>query len=104
MVGRGVLANIQITVKLLEQALLIDVVIMAQHRQGEALAETAGTDEEKELVGIFHFLDEPCLVYIVAVVLADSHKVHHAIRDAFRFLLVGLFFHLSAVLPFDRQK
>ena len=103
-VGGGVLSYVQIPIQLFELVLLVDVVIVVQHRHGETLAETARTDEEEVLVGFFHFLDEPCLVHIVTVILADSHKVHHTIRNAFCLLLACLLFHLAAVFLFNRQS
>ena len=64
-----------------------------QHGHGKALAEAAGTDEEEELVGILHLLDEPRLVHIVAVILAHSHEIHHPIWDALCLYSCPFFFH-----------
>ena len=47
-VGGGVLSYVQIPIQLFELVLLVDVVIVVQHRHGETLAEAAGTDEEEE--------------------------------------------------------
>ena len=56
---------------------------MTKHGQGEALPETARTDEEEVAVGILHLLDEAGLVHVVAVVLAEADEVHYPVRDAF---------------------
>ena len=88
-----VLANIEVTIQPFELVGVIDVIIMVQHRQGEALAKAARADEEEELVGFLHFLYKPCLVHIVAVVFAYCHEVHHAIRYAFGCSFHCLFFH-----------
>ena len=81
-VGRGVLPDIEVAVEPVEPVGGIDIIVVSEHRYGEALAESAGTDEEEVLVGIFHFLYEPCLVDIIAVVLAYGHKIHHSVGYA----------------------
>ena len=92
-VGRRVLAYVQVAIKPLESVCTINVVIVMQHGHGKALAEAAGTDEEEELVGILHLLDEPRLVHIVAVILAHSHEIHHPIWDALCLYSYPFFFH-----------
>ena len=87
-----VLADIQVAIQSLKLVCLIDVIVMTEHRHGEALAETAGADEEKVLVGSLHLFYKPCLIDIVAVVLAYSHEVHHTVRYA-----LCLFFYRSFV-------
>ena len=91
-VGCRMLADIQVAIQSLELVNRIDVIIMTEHRQGEALAETAGADEEKVLVGFFYLLDKPCLIDIVTVVLAYCHEVHHTVRYS-----LCLFFYRSFV-------
>jgi hypothetical protein len=56
---------------------------MLQHRDGQTLAETARTDIEKELVGLFYHGDKTGLVHIITIVTTDIHEVHHPIRNAF---------------------
>ena len=92
-VGRRVLPDVEVAVKPFELVRRVDVVVMAQHREGEAFAEAARADEEEELVGVFHFLDEPCLVDIITVVLAYGHEVHHAVRYPFGLSFYHCFFH-----------
>src|SRR5574344_868446 len=92
-IGCRMLADIQVAIKSLKLISGIDVVIVVQHRQSEALAETTRADKEKELVGLFHFLNKPCLIDIVAVVLANSYEVHHTIRYSLSLFFYILFFH-----------
>ena len=84
-IWRRVLTDIEITVEPLELVLLIYVVIVAQHRHGQALAEAAWAYEEEELVCSLHFLNKPRFVNIIAVVLADCHEVHHSVWYALCF-------------------
>ena len=86
------LADIQVAVQVLKLIYSIDVVLVVKHRHREALAETARADKEKVLVGFFHLFYKPCLIDIVAVVLAYSHEVHHTVRYA-----LCLFFYRSFV-------
>ena len=92
-VGCGILSYIQVTIEFLELVSSIDVVVMIQHGQGEALAESARADKEEVSVGLFYFFYEPCLVHIIIIVLADCHEVHHAVRYALCFYLCCLAFH-----------
>ena len=92
-VWRRVLPDVEVAVEPLELVGCVDVVVMVQHRQGEALAETARTDEEEVLVGFFHFLDEPGLVDVVAVFLAYCLEVHHAVGSALCLYFCSHFFH-----------
>ena len=48
------------------------VIIVLQHGEEEALAETARTDEEKEADSLLHFSDIPCFVNIVV-----THEFKH---------------------------
>ena len=96
-VWRRVLADVEVAVEPFELVGCVDVVVMVQHRQGEALAETARTDEEEVLVGFFHFLDEPGLVDIVAVFLAYGHEVHHAVGYALCLYFCSHFFHSRVI-------
>ena len=84
-VWRWVLANIQVAIKSFELICCVDIIIVAQHRHGQTLAKTTWAYEEEELVCSLHFLYKPRLVYIVAVVLADCHEVHHSVWYALCF-------------------
>ena len=92
-VGRGMLTNVQVAVEPFVLVGIIDVVVVVQHRHRETLAEAAWTDEEEELVGLLHLLNEPRLIDIVAVVFAYSHEIHHTVGYAFCLFLYHLFFH-----------
>ena len=92
-IGCRVLADIEVAIQSLKLICGVYVVIVVKHGYGEALAETSGADEEKVLVGFFHFLNKPCLIDIVAVVLAYSYEVHHTIRYSLSFFLYSLCFH-----------
>ena len=84
-IWRRVLTDIEITVEPLELVLLIYVVIVAQHRHGQALAEAAWAYEEEESIGFFYLFNEPCLVNIVIIVFADCYEVHHSVWYALCF-------------------
>ena len=92
-VGRRILSNIQVAIELLESVSSVDVIVMAQHGQGEALAKSARADKQEVFVSLHHFLYKPCLVDIITIVLADIHEVHHAVRYALCFYLCCLAFH-----------
>ena len=47
------------------------------------LPKRRGRMKKKYLLAFFHLFYKPCLIDIVAVVLAYSHEVHHTIRYAF---------------------
>ena len=91
--SRRVLADVEIAIEPLELLLLVDVIIVLQHGDSQALAESAGTDKEEVFVGIFYFLDEPGLIDIVTVVFADGHEVHHPVGDALGLGSCCSFFH-----------
>ena len=74
---------------------LVDIIIMSEHRQGEALSKTTWTDEEEEFVSVFHLLDKSRFVNIVAVILADIHEVHHAVRYTAGLHSCQCLFHIS---------
>ena len=78
------LSDIEVAIQMLEFVRLVDVVVMLEHRECEALAESARAYVEKELVGSFYFFDVGCLVHIIAVIVDDCLEVHHAVRYAFR--------------------
>ena len=82
MLWRRILANVQSTEEGLELVLLVNVVVMFEHREGEALAKTARADIEEVLVGILYILDEWGLVHIVAILQDYILKVLHAVRYA----------------------
>ena len=94
-IGRRVLTDIEVAIEPLKLVCRVDVVIVSQHRQGQTLAEASWANEEEKLVCSLHFLYKPRLVYIVAVVLADSHEVHHSVRyslcHCLLFIVVWLF-------------
>ena len=86
----GVLTDVEVAIEPLKLVSIIDVIVVVQHRHGQALAEASWANEEEELVCSLHFLYKPRLVYIVAVVLADSHEVHHSVRYALCHCLLRL--------------
>ena len=53
-----VLANVQSTEEGLKLVLLVDVVVMFKHGEGEALAKTARADIEEVHIGVFYIFDE----------------------------------------------
>ena len=53
-VGRRVLSNIQVAIELLELVSGVDVIVMAKHGQGEALAEAARAVKEEVFVSLLH--------------------------------------------------
>ena len=82
------LANIEVAIQSLKLICSVNVVIVVKHGYGEALAETSGADEEKVLVGFFHLFYKPCLIDIVAVVLAYCHEVHHTIGYSLSLIVI----------------
>ena len=87
---RRMLTDVQFAIQLIELVLGQHIVVMFQHGQGQALPEPARTDEEEKHVGLFYRGDKTGLVHEIAIVLADIHKVHHALRNAFTVLAHNL--------------
>ena len=58
MLWRRILANVQSTEEGLKLVLLVDVVEMLEHGEGEALAKTARADIEEVHIGVFYIFDE----------------------------------------------
>ena len=52
--GRRILADIQSAKELIKLLLLIDIVIILEHRDGKALAESARANEEEEHIGFLY--------------------------------------------------
>ena len=88
-------ADIEIAKQFVETILHVDVVIVGQHGECQRLAEASGTDEEEILVGLLDLFDKSRLVHEVTVVSSQPSEVHHAIRDALRFLPLFLSVHLA---------
>ena len=91
----GVLAHIEVAEQLLELVCPVDVVVMLQHGERQALAETARTDEEEELVGSLQFRDKVGLVHKIAV-FADTGKIGHPVGDTLA--LNSVYFHTHRAL------
>jgi hypothetical protein len=68
---------------------------MLQHGERQALAETARTDEEEELVGSLQLGDKMGLVHKIAV-FADTGKIGHPVGDALA--LNSVYFHTHRAL------
>ena len=92
-VWRWVLAYIQVAIKSFELICCVDIIVVAEHRHGETLAESARADKEEVTVGVFYLLYKSSLIDIVIVVFANCHEVHHAVGNTQRFYCCILFFH-----------
>ena len=77
-----ILADIQSSKQFLKPVSHIDVVILFEHGEGKALAETTRADIEEIHVGSFYFFYKICLIYIIAVVSSHGNEVHDSVRDA----------------------
>ncbi len=77
-----VLANVQSTEEGLKLVLLVDVVVMFEHGEGEALAKTARANIEEIHIRVFYIFYECGLVHIVTIPLPNILKVLHAVRYA----------------------
>ena len=80
--GGRIFSDVKFAEEALELILLVDVVIVFEHGEGKALAETARANEEEILIGIFDILDEGSLIYIVAIALYYILEILHSVRDA----------------------
>ena len=98
MLWRRILANVQSTEEGLKLVLLVDVVVMFEHGEGEALAKTARANIEEVLVGILYILDEWGLVHIVAILQDYILKVLHAVRYALAIDSLSSFSYHSSLL------
>ena len=75
----------------------------------EALPEPSWTDKEEKPVCILNFLDEPCLVNVVAVVSYHVYEVHHSVWYPFSLCHNYIFFMNSfhgmyAMFPVDIRE
>ena len=80
--GGGILSDVKLAEEAFELILLVDVVIVFEHGEGKALAETARANEEEIHVRFFYFLYEWGLVNIVTISFHYILKVLHSVRDA----------------------
>ena len=80
---RGVLSDVEVAEEVVELAACTYVVVVLQGVQCQTLAETPGTDEEKETVCLLYQGDETCLVHIIIVFVANVREVHHPVGEAF---------------------
>lgn len=85
--------NPQSLEQLVEIVLLQHIVVVMQHRDGQALSEPARTDEEKELVRVLDFLNESRLVNVIAVVAAYVDEIHHPVGNALAVLACVRVYH-----------
>ena len=79
---RGILTYIQIAEDALKLVLLVQVIVVLEHGDGKALAESARAHEEEIQIRSFYRLDEGSLVNIVAVTLYHIFKILHAVGYA----------------------
>ena len=82
-----------VTIKSFELICFVDIIVVAEHRHGETLAESARADKEEVAIGVLNLLYKSSLIDIVLVILANCHEVHHAVGNAYRFYCCILFFH-----------
>ena len=78
-------AYIQVAIKSLKLVCRIYVIIVTEHRHGEALAKAAGADKEEVAVGVLNLLYKSSLIDIIIIVFANCHEVHHAVGNALGF-------------------
>ena len=80
--GGRILSDVKLAEEAFKLILLVDVVIVFEHGEGKALAETARANEEEIHVRFFYFLYEWGLVNIVTISIHYILKVLHSVRDA----------------------
>ena len=80
--GGRIFSDVKFAEEAFELILLVDVVIVFEHGEGKALAESARADEEEIHVRFFYFLYEWGLVNIVTISCHYILKVLHSVRDA----------------------
>ncbi len=83
---RGVVGNPEASEEAFEIILAVDVVVVLHHAHEQALAETAWTNKEEEICGLFHAWQIHGFVAIVLVSVANSPEVGNAVWDK---LVVG---------------
>ena len=99
-VGRWVLAYIQVAIKSLKLVSCIDVIVVVEHRHCETLAKTARADKEEVAIGVLNLLNKSSLIDIVIVVFANCHEVHHAVGNAQWLAFYAIFIHIVSFLSF----
>ena len=92
-VRRRVIADVEPTIKAVKLIRLVDVVVMLQHRDSQALTEPSWTDEEEVAVGILYLLNEPRLVDIVTVIAAHIDEIHHPVWNPLAVLACVRIYH-----------
>ena len=94
--GSRILPYIKVAEEALKLILLVDVVIVFEHGEGEALAKAARAYEEEIHVRFFYFLYEGSLVNIVTISFYYILEVLHSVWDA---LAINPFFlSISAII------
>ena len=101
-----ILSYIKVAEEALEFIFLIDVVIVFEHGEGEALAKAARAYEEEIHVRFFYFLYEWSLVNIVTISFYYILEVLHSVWDA---LAINPFFsfyfcHIRSFFAFSPAK
>ncbi len=82
MFGRRILTNIKLAKNFIKLVFLVDVIVIFEHGEGKALAETARAYKEEVLIRVFYIFDERSLIYIVAILFYHILKILHTIRYA----------------------
>jgi hypothetical protein len=89
--------------------LLCNVIIIAQHRQEQALAETAGTNQEKETGCFFQLGDKRTFIYQIIVFTTDTSEIRYAVRKRsischIQTMLLGLSTRTKIHIISEKQK
>ena len=95
-----ILTYIKITKELFKLILLIHIIVILEHRKGKALAETARANIKEILICRLYFFYKRSLIHIIAIILSNILKIHHAIRDALAIYAFLLLFHIYYFLDF----
>ena len=80
--GRGMAVDVEPLVPVLESVGLLDVVVVSEHGERQALAEAPRTDVEKEAVGLLNLFDVAGLIHVVTVVSQHTGEVHDPVGNA----------------------
>ena len=91
LIWRGVVGYPKSLKEAVEIVALVDIVVIAEHAEEDALAEAARADEEEEVVGVLHPLNKYRFVNVIFTLLSDLFEVGNAVGEQFDFIHIAKF-------------
>ena len=94
-----ILADIETSEDGFEIIFFIDIVVIFEHREGKALAETARAYIEEIFIRSFYIFDKRSFIYIETILFYHILKILHAVWYAFAIDSLSSFSYLHSFNP-----